>query len=111
MSNNNTVQIENYKIVDKGVLYSSFDVHIPSWQLTIKDCKEMKSQKGSHWIAFPSETYQDREGKTKYKSLLYMPKEIKDKFDKSVISELERLEPSAPSHFEKNDDPLGDAPF
>ena len=79
------MKIENYKIVNKGLILSKFDVNIEQWGLTIRDCT-LFDKDGKQWVSMPSRQYKDNDGKTQYFNLIKMEEKAKERFDKAVIA-------------------------
>lgn len=84
------MQITEFKIVNKGALKATFNVVIPEWGLTIRDCKDFESN-GRNWIGYPARSYDDPEtGKKKYFNYIQFEEKVKERFEVSIKKELEK---------------------
>lgn len=84
------MKITEYKSLDKGALKGSFNIVIPQWGLTIRNCRDFESN-GRSWIGYPSHPYDDPEtGKKKYFSFIYWDEKVKDRFESAVREELKK---------------------
>lgn len=84
------MEITEYKELEKGALKASFNVVIPQWGLTIRDCKYFESN-GRNWVGYPSRAYDDPEtGKKKYFSFIHWEEKVRDRFEASIKEELKK---------------------
>ena len=97
------MKVENVEPVNIGSVKLKFNVVIPEWHITIKECKLVDT--GSRkFVSFPSRTYKDKDGKTQYFDYLYMDKEAKTKFDQAVFSLLPKEEQKIEGNMHENEE-------
>jgi DNA-binding cell septation regulator SpoVG len=85
------MEIQNYKEIKKGFVKARFDITVPQWQLTIKDCTLFEKEQ-KQWISFPSRQYEAADGSKKYFELVSFPKEVKERFQTKCLEKLKQLE-------------------
>lgn len=90
------MKIQNYRSINKGALVASFDVVIPEWALTIRDCTLFKKE-DRQWVGLPSRSYKESDGTTKHFPYLSMDKEAKERFDQACIKLMPEPEVSVAS--------------
>lgn len=78
----------NYKAIGKGCLMARFDVCIPKWGLTIRECCLFEKE-SKRWITLPNRQYKGKDGATKNCDLLIFDKPIKQRFDEAVIGKID----------------------
>lgn len=83
------MKINNYRDVNKGCMLSSFDVIIPTLELSI-NCTLFEKD-GQKWISLPSRQY-EVDGMKKYFSLVRFSKEKHAKFQDKVLSMIDNGE-------------------
>ena len=54
--------------------------------LTINKVRLMKGRDGEPFLSFPQETYEDKQGETKYKKLVYLSKDLNGLAFESVLA-------------------------
>lgn len=85
------MKIEEYKELNKGALVASFNVIVPEWGLTIRNCTLFEKGHQS-WIGYPSRAYDDPEtGKKKYFNYLHFEEEVKSRFESAIKGELKKF--------------------
>lgn len=84
------MEIINYKQINKGCLLSRFDVKIPAWSMTIRNCSHFKKD-GKEWLTLPSTTY-EKDGKPKSFEQIYLEKEARTRFDAGVLERIRKGE-------------------
>ena len=84
------MEIKNYKPIDKGCLKGRFDVTVPQWGLTLRDCALFEKE-GDKWVNFPSRPYKAEDGTTKHYACAFMEKAEKKKFDEACLVAIEKL--------------------
>jgi len=82
------IKVTNFKSVKKGFVEAKFDVEISSISLTIRDYT-LFSKGNERWIQCPCRMY-EIEGKKKYFSFIDMKGDVKQKFDKECMSQIEK---------------------
>lgn len=84
------MQVESYTPVTghKSIL-AKFNLRLGSAFL-IRDCRLMQSAKG-RWIAFPSRSYTDKEGKEKYFDYVIIDKDQREAVEKAIKDQLFKL--------------------
>ena len=85
------MEIQNYKQVGKGCLLARFDVFLPQWQMTIKDCALFEKE-GKQWITLPSRSYEAADGSKKHFELVHFPKERKERFQNKCLELLKPMQ-------------------
>src|SRR5690242_16067277 len=80
--------ITDYKDISKGALKASFNVFIPTWDLTIRGMKLFVKDSGTSWFSYPSLAYKDAEGKTKYYQYVLFGDNSRKKFEDRLREEL-----------------------
>lgn len=80
------VTVDNIKKFEKGALRGFFDLEMEGL-LRINGCSCL-CKGSSWWISFPSKTYQDEDGKTKYQPIIEMPAERLQSLRDLVMPEL-----------------------
>ncbi len=102
------MEIQNFKLINKGYVVARFDLHIAEWGgMTIKECT-LFDKNGSKWVAPPQRSF-EAEGKKGYVSLVTFRKEIFEKIQAKAIELLEQ-EMSSPLS-PKNQDEQLELPF
>lgn len=82
------MQIENFRLVNKGPIICSFNILFPKMGMTIRDFRLMQSN-GKKWIAPPSRQYTDEHGAKKFFSFVAFQGTRKQDFDNAVMKLLE----------------------
>ena len=85
--------INNYKQIGKGCLKARFDVVVPQWQMTIKDCALFEKDH-KQWIALPSRSYEGQDGSKKHFELVSFPREVKERFQTKCLEMLKPMQPA-----------------
>lgn len=83
------MQITEFKLINKDSLKASFNVLIPTWDITIRGMKYFEKAESS-WFAYPSQSYKDNDGKTKYYQYILFGERSKPKFELSLREELKK---------------------
>ncbi|MBS0655028.1 MAG: hypothetical protein JSR46_04565 [Verrucomicrobia bacterium] len=86
------MEIQNYKQIGKGCLKAKFDVMVPQWHMTIKDCALFEKE-GREWITLPSKSYEGKDGGTKHFELVSFPKDVKERFQTKCLEMLKPMQP------------------
>lgn len=103
------MEITEYKSIDKGALKATFNIVIPQWGLTIRNCSYFEMN-GRSWIGYPSRPYDDPDsGKKKYFSFIKWEDNVKDRFEMAVKEELKKHQES--NKYEVNAKQEQDIPF
>lgn len=80
--------------VNKGALVGFCQLTIHAWHLVLSDCKWFRKD-GNEWIALPSSSYTNRDGKTVYKNLVeFSDKEAAARFQEAALAAVRRLDSS-----------------
>lgn len=81
------MQIENYIHVGKGCVLAKFEVVIPQWQLSIRDC--VLFQKGDQkWVSLPARRFENSEGKICYFPFIKFEEAAHGRFQVKVLEAL-----------------------
>lgn len=64
----------------------------------IRDIRLMKSSNGGHWIAWPSRSYKDKDGKDKYFDYISFERDRKDSIEKIVREKAEAFLPKSETY-------------
>ncbi len=84
------MKIENYREVVPGhPVVAEFDLYLPSIQMTIHNCKIVRSKKGHLFYTFPSYQKVHDDGRKTYHPVITFSLEKKEQFDKVLYEELE----------------------
>jgi DNA-binding cell septation regulator SpoVG len=78
MVNINILNWKSYK--NGGKVQGFFTVNFPDLELKINDCRLMKKDDGTLWVAYPSRTYEDN-GERKYAPVVEL-------YDKDIQKEI-----------------------
>lgn len=81
------MEINNYKPVNKGCLVAKFDVTIPEWGITIRDCA-LFEKNHEQWIGMPSRQYQAKDGSNKSFAYVLLDEKIKARFNAACLEKL-----------------------
>jgi len=84
------MEIQNFKQINKGCLLAKFDIMVPQWNMTIKDCA-LFEKGGKKWITLPSKQYEGADGQKKHFELVRFPKEVKERFQNKCIEKLKPM--------------------
>lgn len=58
------IKVYDFKEVNKKALVGFFNLYLPDYDLTLRDCKLMQT-KGNYWISFPAREY-EKDGEKKF---------------------------------------------
>ncbi len=85
------MKVEEYKELNKGALVATFNVVVPEWGMTIRNCTLF--EKGSQsWIGYPSRPYDDPEtGKKKYFNYIQFEETVKARFESAIKEEIKKF--------------------
>lgn len=78
-----SIQIENLKLQDHKTILAKFDIVIPAWGLTIRECSYVKTDKAT-FITMPSRQY-EKDGKKNYYQFVLWSEEKRHGLHKAVI--------------------------
>ncbi len=78
------MEITNVKQINKGAVVCSFNMVLPNFGITIRDCTLLRGSKGM-WVNMPSRMY-EKNGEKQYFSYVIWDKEKKNAIDKQVIA-------------------------
>ncbi len=81
------MEIVNYKPIGKGFLLARFDVRIPKWGVTFRNCSLFEKE-GKKWISLPNQSFKDENGTTKYFPLIVFEKSVKERFKETVLGKI-----------------------
>jgi hypothetical protein len=81
------MEILNYKSIGKGFLLARFDVRIPQWKVTFRNCS-LFDKDGKKWISLPNQSFKDENGITKYFPLVVFEKSVKERFDGNILAKI-----------------------
>lgn len=86
----NEISIEDMNILSnpKGSIKAYFSLVING--IKIKDFKIIQSNNDAAWVAVPSRSYQDKEGKTKFFNTIEWPDEIKNAASKIALEQFKK---------------------
>jgi len=82
------IKLSFYKEINAGALVSSFNLEIPSWGLTLVDCK-LFIKDNRKWLGWPSESYMGKDGQKKYKKLAYLDRDRESRLLSAVYKLVE----------------------
>jgi len=101
------MEIKNFKIVNKGVLFARFDLTIPKWgDFIIHGCSWCKKDT-SEWVSFPTYTLDfPGEGKKYLHHCRFENKDNHKKFEEALLPILHNLNAASQSNEESNTDEL-----
>lgn len=80
------MEIVRYKIIDKGSLFASVTIKIPSWGDIVFEGLTVFKKDSRRWLSFPSK--KDDEGKY-WPYIRFENRENKEKFDLAVLKILD----------------------
>jgi DNA-binding cell septation regulator SpoVG len=90
MSTNGSFKATDWKAVEKGALKGFFSLMLPSG-LIIKECKLFDKGEG-RWIGFPSRSYQNNQGETKYSDFIaFDGPDTKQRFTEAGLAALDEV--------------------
>jgi hypothetical protein len=79
------VKIENFRESLPGTsIVATFDLYVPALQMTIHQCKVIRSKKGKLFPSLPSYGVSQPDGSKKFCSLITFSLEKQKEFDKSL---------------------------
>lgn len=84
-----TLEIQNFKQINKGALKASFEVHIPEWDLTIKNMCYFGKDDGSVWVTYPSREVTNHEGKKKYYPQIVFGSRVGPRLEKAIKEKID----------------------
>lgn len=85
------MEISDFKRINKGALKASFNIFIPEWGMTIRNCNYFDTS-DKNWIGFPSRQYIDPDtNQKKYFSYIIFEDEVKKRLDSAAKKELEKF--------------------
>ncbi len=86
------IAVDNFRRIDKGSVIASVDLTISAWHLTITCLWCFSEKNNSEWIALPSQSFTDRNGKKIYKPLVSISdKAVYDRFQKAALAAVKSL--------------------
>lgn len=85
------IEIVDFKPMSNGACKAKFTVRLPKLGMDIRECAAFDTGE-KKWIALPSRQY-EKDGQKKYFNLVTFTSQMKERFDKTVFSELEKLMP------------------
>lgn len=98
------MKIDSFSLIQgKPSMVARFNLVLDSGFI-IRDIRLMRSQSGANWLAWPSRSYKDKEGKDKYFDYITFDKEKREAIEKVIREKAEAF--LAPSVKEpRYDDP------
>lgn len=103
------IQIENYKIKNKGALIATFSIKMEKWgNFVIRDCTHWKKN-NQEWISFPCRPYDDNGMKKYFSYFLFEDPQTMKAFQEKVLLEISQLSPQQPQNV--IEDFFSDVPF
>lgn len=85
-----SVEVINYKHVNKGVLQGFVDLYLPKIGLEIYGC-QLCMKNGKKWLNMPQREYTNAEGEKKFLSIVrYKEREVQDAFCAAAIKAIEK---------------------
>ena len=100
-NNRVSMEINNYKEINKGCLVASFNVLIPQWGLTLREYTLFEKD-GKRWVSMPARQYKDAEGKNKNFPLVEFDKDKRARSETACLEKKSQLQP-VPSTTESDD--------
>lgn len=80
------IKVTDFKPIKKGALQGTFNLYLPDYDLTVRDCKWMHSN-GNSWVNYPSREY-EKDGQKKYFSYLFFGQEMQPKIQAECLKQL-----------------------
>ena len=78
------MEITKYKRVEgNGPVMANLSIYIPSWGLTLNDCRLIRTKKGATFIGFPAKKF-EIDGEAKFAPYFKFDTEIGARFQKSA---------------------------
>lgn len=72
--------------IEKGSILGFCVLKINAWNLIVRDCKWMSGERGD-WVALPSSSYTDKDGKKRYTPIVeFSDKEAARRFQDAAIA-------------------------
>jgi len=92
-----SVEIINYKEMNKGHMVGFVDVYLPRSGLEIHNLTYFRKD-GKEWISMPSKEYTDKEGQKKYmQQVRFRDRNHGDAFGRAVIEAIRKFQPTPPT--------------
>ena len=82
------MEIQNFKFVQRGHLIGHFDILIPKWELTIRECSLF--EKGHHrWVSLPTRSFDGQDGKKAYVPLVKFGEKAFDSLQTAALAKID----------------------
>jgi hypothetical protein len=82
------MEIQNFKFVQRGHLIGQFDILIPKWELTIKECSLF--EKGHHrWVSLPTRSFDGQDGKKAYVPIVKFGEKVFDRLQAAALAKID----------------------
>jgi hypothetical protein len=94
---NRGVRAERIHYINKGALIGFVNIHIPAWNLTLKNCGWFQKD-GREWIGLPTAQYTRKDGKTSHLTLVEFTDETALKRFQNAALEATKLLAKSANH-------------
>jgi hypothetical protein len=80
------MDITEYKQINKGCLIAKFNIVIPEWGVTLRDCSFFQKE-DQQWISMPSRQY-EKDGQKKNFDFVVFEKPMKERLQMAVLEKI-----------------------
>jgi hypothetical protein len=85
------MEIQNFKLINKGFVVGRFDLHIPEWGgQTIRECTCF-SKNNNKWIALPQREFKTPDNKRGFIPLVKFDAAVFKKMQETALQKIEEL--------------------
>jgi len=95
-----SIEIRDWKEINKGAVVASFTAYIPKWQLMIRDMTYFEKGDQS-WVNFPNRKY-EKDGETRYYAFVMFEEEARNRFNEACLKEIHKKREAVSVHSEQN---------
>lgn len=91
-----SVKITRYNKGNGDNLLAWVSIYFEKQDMTLNDCKIIRTREGQRFVGFPSREYTDKEGVKKYSSYVFFGDKFREKVQEMILAAFDEYEKANP---------------